>query len=138
VGGGFGDRWYYYGTAGLDGRIRRSTIGFQLRRSVNPAYGLGGNLLSYGAALSASIPLGRRAVVSFGGVHTWSEDPSSQAEQFWSDEGSAAFSLRFLRSLGLALAYSYRRSVPVGGPVVNSHRGSFGLTYTYSRPPERF
>ncbi len=131
------ERWYYHGAAGLEGRIRRSTISLQLRRSVNPAYGLGGNLLSYGGALSASISLGRRASLSLGGVHTWSEDPGSQAEQFLSDDASASLSVRFLRRLGFTLAYNYRRLDPADGATIQSHRGSFGFEYTYTRPPER-
>jgi hypothetical protein len=130
--------WHYYGTAALDGRIRGATVSLQFRRSVNPAYGLGGNLLSYGALLSASIPIGRRALLSFSGVHTWSEDPTSQTEQFVSDDGTGSFSFQFLRDLGMVLAYGYRRSDPAAGEVVESYRASIGFIYTFSRPSARY
>lgn len=130
------ERWYYYGTAGLSGQIKRSTLSLQLRRSANPAYGLGGNRLSYGAALSAGIPFGRRAHLSLGGVHTWSEDPVGLdlSSKFVSDDANASFSLTFLRRLGLFLGYVSRRYEPEGGAAVVSHGGSLGLTWTYKRP----
>lgn len=129
-----GERWYYYGTAGLTGQIRRSTVNLQLRRSSNPAYGLGGNRLSYGASFSAGIPFGRRARLALTGVHTWSEDPIGQASDYVTDDGTAAFTLTFLRRLGLSLGYGYRRNDPEDKPVVTSHRGAVGLTWSYSRP----
>jgi hypothetical protein len=136
--GGVAQSWHYYGTAGLDGKIRRATVSIQFRRSINPAYGLGGNLLSSGALLSASIPIGRRALLSFSGVHTWSEDPTSKTEQFSSDDGTGSFTFQFLRDLGMTLAYGYRRSDPAEGEVLESYRASIGFVYTFSRPPARY
>ncbi len=129
------DRLYYYGTAGLSGQVRRSTVNLQLRRSINPAYGLGGNLLSYGAALSAGIPVGRHINLAMGGVHTWSEDPAGlRSSAFVSDDANASFSLTFRRRLGLSLGYLFRRYDPQNRPAITSHRGQFGLTWTYARP----
>ena len=136
--GELAESWHYYGTAGLDGRIRRSTINLQFRRSVNPAYGLGGNVLSYGALLSWSIPIGKARLPDVRGVHTWSEDPTSQTEQFVSDDANASLSFQFVRELGMSLDYGYRRSDPAAGEVVESHRASIGFIYTFSRPSARY
>jgi hypothetical protein len=137
--GGDTTRWYYYGTAGLQGYIRRSVLKLNFRRSTNPAYGLGGNRLSYSGELSAVVPVGRRVELSLAGVHTWSEDPTGQSpqSQFVSDDARVSFSLDILRRLGLVLGYVYRRHEPEGGPAVVSHRGSLGLTWTYGPPEAR-
>jgi hypothetical protein len=134
--GGREGRWYYFGTLGLLGQIKRSTVNLQLRRSTNPAYGLGGNRLSYAASLALGIPLGRRVLLGLGGVHTWSKDPLglNPALEYKSDDANATLTVTVVRRLALTTGYVFRRSEPHDAPAIVGHRANFGVVWTWNRP----
>lgn len=122
--------WYFYGSAGLQGQWRRATLLAQIRQSVTPAYGLGGNQISDIASLSATIPLGRRTDVSIGGSHLWGRARSGDQSAYTSDDGNLTLGVRLFRHAGLSLGYGYRRNQPDEQAAVESHRGFLGFTYT--------
>jgi hypothetical protein len=132
-----GERWYYYGTAGIDGRIGRSTIALQGRRSANPAYGIGGNVLSWGAALSLGIPIEKWGNLALSGVNTWSEDPATKTSAYVSQDAGASFSVRVVRHLALVLSYGYRRIDPETTAASQSHWAAVSINYTRPVPDRR-
>lgn len=125
----FEPRWGFYGTAGLSGRVRRSSLSARYRRGPQPQIGLGTSEVTDAFTLGLTHPLGRRIeLVGNGAVALRASAVEAGAAQRldW-DLYFGAFS-RLSSQLRLGVGYRFRRrDDPLG--TIRNDRATVSLVW---------
>ncbi len=125
-------QWFFYGSAGLAGRVRRATLSFQFSHSVTPAYGLGGDTLSDIFGLAVSLPLGRSWNLRAAGTHASARNPQGLASLYTTDDFSLDLARKLFRRLDLVVGGRWRRrDAP---QALRAPRWTLALAYSRTRP----
>jgi hypothetical protein len=120
--------WHPQGGLRLNGVWRRTTMLAEVRQTVTPAYGLGGDQLADIGTLSAVIPFGRKVLLSITGNVTWARELGLD-ESYFSQEATVSVNWKLFKYVGLGAGYTYRRSDPEFETTVSGHKTYCGFTY---------
>jgi hypothetical protein len=124
---GVAPQWGFDGSAGLNGKIGRSSVGAFFTHGLEPAVGLGGQQRSSTLNLSLAVPIGRRVELLTRGTGSLREDVDTpEGARSWDSDVYAGLSLRLAHRLRAVAGYRlrYRDWPELGGEAWNNRAGA--------------
>jgi hypothetical protein len=128
--------WQFNGTAGLAGRIHRTTLSAVYSHGLQATPTLVYNEVVDVLTLSLTMPVGRWWQVLAGGAGSYRRQPQAGALAYRTTDMFAGVSRTIGREASVALEYRFRsRSQPSPAPLIRNDRASASLIWSPGRSP---